>query len=72
MVSDPIFSYFLYFLCYENPVEKAFGALYVGAHAVDLLLGNLGQLVGLRCAGFIIEEHVQKYSYSSMGQSCSK
>lgn len=57
---------------YENQVEKAFGALYVGAHAVDLLLGNLGQLVGLRCAGFIIEEHVQKYSYSSMRQSCSK
>jgi hypothetical protein len=57
---------------YENQVEQALGVLYIPAHMVDLASGNIGTMLGFKCSGYILEEHVQKYSYSSMGHSCNQ
>lgn len=52
---------------FQNPVEKSLGATYGVAHILDLAVGNLGYKLGQRANWFILEEHVQRYPYSSMG-----
>jgi hypothetical protein len=49
----------------DNPVEKSFGALYAPLHALDLLTGYTVKSFGGGNSGFIIEEHIQKFPYSS-------
>jgi hypothetical protein len=50
---------------YENPFEKALGAVYPVAHGVDLALGKAGETMGMHCSGYVLEEHTQNYPYSS-------
>jgi len=57
---------------FENQFEKGIGALYSPVHLLDLTVGNIGTQLGFKCGGYLFEEHIQKYSYSSMGQPCSQ
>jgi RHS repeat-associated protein len=57
---------------FENQFEKGVGALYSPVHLLDLTVGNIGTQLGFKCGGYLFEEHIQKYSYSSMGQPCSQ
>ena len=49
---------------YKNFGEQALGGLYPIAHALDLLLGRLGNAVGMGCSGYVLENGMQKYPYS--------
>ena len=49
-----------------NPVEQGLGALYGPAHIIDLAVGHTGRMLNQGNSWFILEEHIQRYPYSTL------
>lgn len=56
----------------DSGYEQSLGAMYIPVHLFDLGMGYLIQGFGGGCSGFVIEEHLQSYPYSSepSGRAC--
>lgn len=49
-----------------NQLEQSLGVTYIPVHAMELTIGKATEKL-FGCGGYLMEEHVNKYSYSSLG-----